>query len=118
MTMNPKLDANDPVVIAALQAEGIVPKTSKPKNTKTIQPSTPDAETEELLDVVSKPTRVSITLAPAEVMALEREARVKGVSWKEYLNQMVNEMLQQRVGKALISSPSWAKKVSAPELYK
>ena len=120
-----KLDANDPAVLKALEEAGVKPVSNKdkPKPVGTSKKvSAPvvktDEEAEALIKETEKRTKVSIELTTREVAALQREARVKEMNWEQYLNQLVNEMLEQRVGKSLITSPSWAKKVQAPSLYK
>lgn len=88
------LDLSNPAVAELVVANDVtnieVPKTSTPVAKK-----------------VSKATPFTMTLTTEEVAALIRQAGASGISWKDYLrNQIYENILTGKVGKAVISQPS------------
>ena len=110
------------IIAEELAKHGVKPievKTTKPEpalvETNEInlyEPTKEDKEVEELIQKIDKPKKVSISLTPAEVAGLEREARVLGLDWKTHLQNLIQDLLTQRTGKTLISKPSWGAKIT------
>ena len=106
--MTNKLSSNDQVIQQELAKHGITP---------TIEPAPTDAahvviekEIEAKIKEAEKPSKVTLSLTYAERQALEREARALGIDYKQHLLSLVQELLNDRVGKTLITGPSFAAK--------
>lgn len=110
------------IIAEELAKHGVKPievKTTKPdpalvetNEINLYEPTKEDEELETLIKEVEKPKKVSITLTNAECSALEREARVLDITWKEHLQSLIQDLLSQRVGKTTISGPSWGNKIT------
>ena len=103
------LDNNDPIVQQVLKSSGITP----PKNTDTpkpvgssktvIAPVIKEDPIEAEIKAAEKPKKVSVSLNTFQYATLTREAMVAGIDIKERLQQIVNEALEKRLGKATIT---------------
>ncbi len=106
------------IIAEELQKHGVKPIEKKPtkpepalvetREVELYKETEDDKEVEKLIKTIDKPKKVSISLTPAEVAGLEREARVLGLDWKTHLQNLIQDLLTQRTGKTLISSPSWS----------
>lgn len=96
------LDANHPVVKAIVAKEGIKPV----KNGD----APVEVGSRQIVPQVSTPEKmkkVQISLTPEQQLLLIREGATKGMDLKTHLQDVVNEMLSGRIGRATISAPSY-----------
>ncbi|WP_413441251.1 hypothetical protein [Synechococcus sp. MIT S1220] len=107
----PELDLNDPATVKELLDADVL-KPSKDDETEAVERAISQA----------KPSKVTLTLSPAEHSQLTRMAAVRNQSVKEFLHSKIQELfLDANVGQALISGPSnlsgnktTARKISGP----
>ena len=57
---------------------------------------------------------VKLELNPAEKVALDRHADDRGWTTEEVVAGVIKGFLAGRIGKPVVSGPSWARKVKAP----
>lgn len=105
-------DLNDPIIKAEIAKLGLKPGANN-------QPAVPVGSRQVLPEPTPAPAKkkkkIQVELETACEARLIREAAVKGMSAKEYLNQIVSEALTADIGKATITAPSFAgRKVTAP----
>ena len=105
-------DLNDPVIQAEIAKLGLKPgkngEKAVPVGSREVLPEPTPAP-------AKKKKKIQVELETACEARLIREAAVKGISAKEYLNQIVSDALTADIGKATITAPSFAgRKVTAP----
>ena len=94
------------IIAEELKKHGVQPIEKKPspkevalvetREVKLYKETEDDKELETLIQKIDKPKKVSISLTPAEVAGLEREARVLGLDWKSHLQNLIQDLLTQR----------------------
>ena len=107
----PELDLSDEETLTQLMNQDVL----KPKEDK-------EAEAAEAAIKDAKPSKITLTLSPAENAQLTRMAAVKSQTVKEFLMSKIQELfLDSNVGQPLISAPSnlsgnkvTGKKITAP----
>ena len=97
------LDADDKIVQQIIKQNTITPvKNGDPAVEFNSRVRLPAVATEEY-----KVKKVQVILTPEQQVTLTREATQKGRDMKEHLQQLINELLAQRVGKVSIKSASF-----------
>ena len=114
------------VVRAELEKHGIKPNPVPQPNIVDVA-TLPKASVKEKADAAhlekkikqsEKKKRVVVELDGAQVEKLEREAAAKGMEMKDYFLSLIDtNIFKASIGKAVISTPSWATKVSGPTKY-
>ena len=112
-----KLDLNSPEVQAAIKEHNLTPGANgKPAVKPGSRAKSPKVTEPEAAPVVKK--KISIELTTAEEFRLLREASVRNVDAKTYLQEIVSEKLGKGVGSTFISAPRLngkaAVKITAP----
>ena len=97
------LDANDPIVQGIINQSGIKPgKNGNAPVAPNSRVRLPKVEPE-----APKAKRVSVSLTPEQQATLIRESAIRGIELKEHLQNLVNELLSERIGKATIKGASF-----------
>ena len=113
-------EMSDPAVIKAIQQLDLKPvKNGNPAVPQGSRQKIVETTNEPLPPVSIKKKKFSVELTTEQETRCIREAQVKGISVKEYLQSLVDEKLVSDVGRKLINGSAWmsgasSKKVIAP----
>ena len=113
MTQLQPLTANSPEVLQELAKHGIKP-------TKNGDAPVPVDSRQKLPETTPapepiKPKKLQVELEPACFARLEREAANRKQTPKQYLNDIINTHLKEKIGRAYVSNPSnMGPRVTAP----
>ena len=111
--MMEQLTANSPEVIKELQRHGIKP-------VKNGEPAVPVDSRQKLPKTTPapepvKPKKMQVELDAACFARLEREAKNRHQTPRQYLNEIIDEHLKTNIGRSYVSAPSnMGKRVTAP----
>ena len=110
------LSADHPVIKNIIEQNQIQPlKNGQPAVEPNSRVRLPKTKVEE-----AKPKKVQLSLTTEQQAILIREGAIKGLDLKQHLQNLVNDMLSDRVGKATIAGASFmgstttGKKITGP----
>ena len=117
MTMTETLKANDPIVKKLIEENKIEPvEHGKPAYEVGGRNMMPETQNVYPLELPTKPFEVRLT-AQQEARCI-REAASRRISVLDYLQEILNERLTERIGKAPVTGPSsMGPRVTAPSNY-